>query len=478
MKKLVLILTFTLGFNAFASIDKASEIYKKPQSLKRDRELSIELFKSKYFFSALAFAKNYIAGVKELDPEFEAVIAKLMIKTGTMSFSYMDRKILKRHLKSPTLALAYGIRMSQLKKWNESNKALSNVPADHRFGPEARMLQGAALNMLMKDNEAVEMYKQCIKVSKKIEDDAAKEKLGRYYAIIKESCFIHLGRIEYRNGNYEEAKLLYRSIPKTSYRFPYILMEKAWNAYQREDYNRSLGVLVTYKNPLMSSYFFPESEVLRALSYFKLCLWEDSMVTIENYYKRYKTKSDALKSILMKHKRSHTYFLKLIFAPIEETEKLHPYVRNMMTQIRKKIKFSIDLVSYKKAQNELKFIKKLPTSKLKYLMEGELKETLKWRTTHLNHYIKKQMFDFVNQIHRFSYEMFNIKLEILARKRDLVWENKQLISSRSRGSHENLKRESDEHFYDFRGEFWADELGDYSFGLKSNCEKVRVGVAK
>jgi hypothetical protein len=147
-----------------------------------------------------------------------------------------------------------------------------------------------------------------------------------------------------------------------------------------------------------------------------------------------------------------------------------------MTQIRKKVKFSIDLVSYKKVQNELKYIKRLPTSKLKDFMEGELKETLRWRTTHLNHYIKKQMFDFVNEIHKFSYEMFNIKLEILARKRDLVWDNKKLISDRSRGSHENLKRESDEHFYDFRGEFWADELGDYSFGLKSNCEKVRVKV--
>lgn len=251
-------------------------------------------------------------------------------------------------------------------------------------------------------------------------------------------------------------------------------MEKAWNAYQREDYNRSLGILVAYKSPLMSSYFFPEAEVLRALSYFRLCLWEDSMITIDNYYMRYKAKSEALKKILLKNKKSQTYFLRMIFAPIEETERLHPYVRNMMTQIRKKIKFSIDLISYKKAQNELIHIKKLTRSKLKTLMEAEVKETLKWRTAHLNHYIKKQMFDFVNEIHRLSYEMFNIKLEILARKRDLVWDNKKLISKRSRGSQKNIKRESSEHFYDFRGEFWADELGDYSFGLKSNCEKIRI----
>ena len=251
-----------MSTSTHADIKTATELFKKPQSLKRDREMAFELFKSKYFFSSLAFAKNYIAGAKELDPQFEKVIERLMIKTGTMSFSYIDRKILKRHLYSPTLAIGYGIRMSQLKKWEESNKALLNVPDEHKFAPEARMLQGAALNMLNKDQRAIEMYKKCIKIAGLVEKESEKEKLGRYYAIIKESCFIHLARIEYKNGNLKEAKDIYQAIPKTSYRFPYILMEKAWNAYQREDYNRSLGILVAYKSPLMSSYFFPEAEVL------------------------------------------------------------------------------------------------------------------------------------------------------------------------------------------------------------------------
>jgi hypothetical protein len=88
------------------------------------------------------------------------------------------------------------------------------------------------------------------------------------------------------------------------------------------------------------------------------------------------------------------------------------------------------------------------------------------------------MFGFINDMHKFSYEMFNVKLEIMSLKRDLVYDNKKLISSRSRGSLENVARTSKEHFFVFNGEFWGDELGEYSFGLKSNCKRVRKDIEK
>lgn len=471
---IISVLLLIFSGNTFADMKAADEIFRERQTPDRDKRLAIELFKSKYFFSSLAFAKNYVAEVDEIDPKFEIYLEKLILKTGTMSFSYMQEKILKKHVKSPSLALAYGFRLSQKKKWLEALEALKNVPNHHRFASEARMMEGAAYSLLDKDLEAEKSYKSCLKVAKELEKVSDAEKQGRYYAIIKESCSIHIARLEYRNANYEKAMELYNSIPKTSYRWPFMLIEKAWTAYQLEDYNRSLGIIVTYKSPLLSSYFFPEAEVLSALSYFKLCLYGDSLKTIEQYYTVYRERSNALKKLLLKHKRSHTYFLRMMFAPIEVVEKLNPYIRNLMTQIRKKIKFSIDLVSYKRVQNELKYLQKLPKGKLSSILQEELKETIRWRTTHLNHFIKKKMFDFINEIHKFSYEMFNIKLEILAKKRDLVWENKKLIADRSRGSHENVNRKIEEHFYDFRGEFWADELGDYSFGLKSNCEAIRV----
>ncbi len=82
------------------------------------------------------------------------------------------------------------------------------------------------------------------------------------------------------------------------------------------------------------------------------------------------------------------------------------------------------------------------------------------------------MFGFINDIHRFSYELFNVKLDILSKKRNLMYKNEEFANTRSRGDISNVKRSPSQHFWTFNGEFWADELGDYSFGLKNNCKVI------
>ena len=73
---------------------------------------------------------------------------------------------------------------------------------------------------------------------------------------------------------------------------------------------------------------------------------------------------------------------------------------------------------------------------------------------------------------------FKIKLEILARKKDLIYSAKKLASSRARGDLSEVKRSRFELFWKFEGAFWADELGDYSFGLESNCKTIAAGEGK
>ena len=66
--------------------------------------------------------------------------------------------------------------------------------------------------------------------------------------------------------------------------------------------------------------------------------------------------------------------------------------------------------------------------------------------------------------------MFNLKLELLSKIREQLYNAKSNSeSNRERGSDTNIKRKSNQYFFDFNGSFWADELGDYSFGLQSQC---------
>jgi len=62
----------------------------------------------------------------------------------------------------------------------------------------------------------------------------------------------------------------------------------------------------------------------------------------------------------------------------------------------------------------------------------------------------------------------------MSRKKELIYDNVELISDRARGHSQNIALKNDQYFWKFNGEFWADELGDYSFGLKSNCNLIPV----
>ena len=46
----------------------------------------------------------------------------------------------------------------------------------------------------------------------------------------------------------------------------------------------------------------------------------------------------------------------MLLRPIKEMENKNPFIRNLMTQVRKKVKFSLDLVSFKKAQKEIQLL--------------------------------------------------------------------------------------------------------------------------
>ncbi|MFT6070674.1 MAG: tetratricopeptide (TPR) repeat protein [Bacteriovoracaceae bacterium] len=469
------LLVFLMLFPALSqgSVARAEKIYFTKGISNRNEAVTYELMRSKYYFSATVFAKERLIEDKPFDERFEKSLTTLILKTGTATFMPLSSDILGKH-NSQAMSFVLGIKEFNKNRFKSAIKALRNIKRGHKFGPEKYMMMGASQNFLARYSEATSSYKNCMRTAEVSSKASSHEKLKRYYDILAESCLIHLARMEYKRNDYKKAVQAFQDIPKTSYRWPALLLEKAWGNYYLADYNRTLGLLVTYKSPLLKSYFYPEAEVLTALSYYRLCLYDDALKTIEQYHNVYKARSDALKGILVKYKKSHTFFLKMMMQPIEKLEEKNPFIRNLMTQTRKKIKFNLDLANYKKVSNEYKYLKKKKQSQFISKLTEAVKRSKDWQTRHLNHYIKKEMFDFLNDVHRFSYEMFNIKLEIMFKKRDLLYKNKTLISDRGRGSIDNLNRSQSEHFYDFRGAFWADELGDYSFGLKSNCEEVKA----
>lgn len=473
MKNLLTLITLLFITNTAASLEKAGKIFSQDSLTSKD-QISIikKLYNKKLYFSSAHFARRYLLHTDDPHRDLDHILEKLVLRTGTIAFIDLPHSILNKH-NYKTLAFISALKLFSEKNYKKTVKQLESITSNHRFTPEALLISGSAYSLLNKTKDAISKYTTCESSAKDFESQAKDKKLKRYYAIIAESCVIEKARVAYKNGDFALAQSSYRKIPTKSYRWPYIILEQAWSAYANEDYNRSLGLLVTYKSPLLESYFMPEGATLRSLNYFRLCLWNDSLQVINEYYQTYKSKSDALKNIILPHKKSDTYFINLVNRSSSKNDNLNPFIRNLTTQTKKTIKYNIDLVNYKALVKEKKRIRKYykqKKSKLLIYLHKRLGQERKWRFKKLNHFVKKQMFEFLNEMHKNSFEMVNIKLEILFRQRDMIYQNKTINKERKRGSLENVKRSANQHFYTFKGSFWADELGDYSFGLKSQCE--------
>ncbi len=459
MKSLLALLFILVSAPAFSQEEKPKEL------------LSKRLEDKKYYYSALNefFKETYTREVTKNDL---SRLEELLYFTGIELLEDYEPSMLARFPTSSTRFIL-GRHAIQKKDWKRAQDLIEKIHPDHRYYPESQLLLAQIFDVKKNKDEQFASLDRCQSSAEKLEKGAASEKIGRYFRMVYEICLVNRARFHYKMGEHQLAIDAYNKIPKKSYKWPYIILEKAWVYYQLGDFNRTLGLLITYKSPLMDTYFFPEAEYLAALAYFRLCLYDDSLVIIDQYYKFYRPRFQALEGVLRQNKDSQNYFYNLMFRPGEDLKKHEEFVRQIVTRMKKQTRFSLDFNSIYKINQEMKRIlrekKEVQSKFLPHL--ASVRENM---ITKINYNAKTDIFQFLETVPFFSSELFKLNLEVISRKKDLVYGGKKLIADRSRGDFSNVQRNRFEEFWKFHGAFWADELGDYSFGLKSNCETVRV----
>lgn len=464
----VILVSFFLVFSVMAQTTAPA----KPQA--PAKPFSDALFKKKYYYSALNefFYETYNREILNDDLK---KLEDLLYYTGIELLEDYDPSLLKKYPTSSTRFIL-GRQAFQAKRFPEAIELFSKIHPDHRYFPEGKLLEAQIYDSQNNPKARGEAYDKCQASAEKSESSAKNEKIKRYYRMVNEICLVNKARHFFKMEQFKEALDAYNKIPKKSYKWPYLLLEKAWVYYQLGDYNRTLGLLTTYKSPLLDTYFFPEAEYLAALTYFKLCLYEDSLIIINQFYQVYRPRFQTLETVLRQNRNSQNYFYNLMFTPGEEFKGQQEFVKQILTRMKKQTRFSLDFNAIFKITQEMKRIEQneKPGTKQRLLPHlGEVKSNM---ISKINYNAKTDIFQFLETIPFLSSELYKLNLEVISRKKDLVYMNKRLVADRSRGDYSNVNRNRFEYFWKFEGAFWADELGDYSLGLKSNCKTIRNEV--
>lgn len=378
------------------------------------------------------------------------------------------------------------------KKEKLALQSLSKVPQNGFLRPFADQLEGSAHALRGDLEKSLQSFSSCVfhseeriqrssELSSKVSEIWI-QKIKKDLQDLVWRCTAGKARVLYEKGDFEEAEIIYDFIPKSSFVWTEILFEQAWTAFARQDYNRALGKLVSYKSSHLDFVFNSEIEVLRAQSYLQLCLYKDANEVINQFSQKYGVLAKRLKTYIEKNSTDLKKFFEKgskflnrkldqgdIFSHLVNRVVRVPYFQNLVfqeNQIQEEMKA---IQSFDRQSDDVR-------DRQRTGFPGFLRLVLSWRLKSIKElggaYLQNSLLDHYQNLNDDFNKISFIKIEMLKQiKKNLVELDKDSspsVETRFRG---DISPETKGYQYEwgFNGEFWRDELGDYVFGLQSQC---------
>jgi len=468
-KKLFFAALVLFSFSAFSDYEDAEKQFGSGSiSLGGYRKIILELVQDRYYFSVLPWFKDYL--VKNnggLDGDMENAFDTVLGNTGVKILESLPDQILRR---SNASAIRYilGKRLAKQEKYMEALAEINRVSIGHYIYPFVANLKGAIHAAIGESDNAILDFKECIRISEDEESNTENLTVKEQLRTNRDICLAGISRVQFGRGDYKQAELTYLDVTKDSFVWPQILFEEAWTSYYLKNYNRTLGKLVSYKAPVFDFIFKPEIEVLNALTYLKMCLYDDAKKTVDQFYSDNLKESKDLKSFLLAKGKNYKLYYELV-ADIEAGKSLPlPMLERILHSVKKdsatlEIKGSITGAIYE--YNRLR--KNRQSSMKSNLMKNVQTLVDEYRST-LGSYVRSTLIAKYGELVSAFQGMSYIKLEVLAQRKDKLYQSSR-PGGNKRGDVKYIQRNDKQYFWTFNGEFWADELGDYVFALGSEC---------
>lgn len=472
MKKTALLLfSLTLGMNAEASIERARTIYQGGDKNKYP-QLVEELLKDKMYFSSVPFIKEYLVSTGRINnAAIDKIVDEVVTNVGVKQFEILPVAALEKS-SSPTIRYILAKKFFNASKLDKTLDYLkSKIEESHPVKPYALFLEASTYALMNKTSEAEVAYKECVRVSNsQIKDEKRKDRL-RQLQINRDYCVVGTPRIQFAAEKFQDANSNYLDLSKNSFIWPEVLFEEAWNSFYLKDYNRTLGKLVSYKAPVFDYIFNPEIDVLKALTYMEMCLWDDTNKTVEDFYSQYQKEYKTFSTYIDSMGKDLQKYYSLVRNQEDDQIKRHPILKRALLSVSKDPAYVELYEAFDSGKDEIEKLKNAPKSPFKNVLANNLKDSLSVQRNLIGSYTRGQLLTYRKQLSNAFEEMSYIKLEVLSKRKSEIYEDLMNDGqTRKRGNIAHLKRNDKQYFWNFNGEFWADELGDYVFSLKSECK--------
>jgi len=344
------------------------------------------------------------------------------------------------------------------------------VPRNSEFFIKAKFFEGVTYVRKYQGKPAVDAFKDILLIGEERPAQYRADDIDNY----RELAQLQMARVFYSTQQFDTSIKYFEKLDQNSLDWPESLFEASWAYFMKTLNSKALGNIHTLNAPYFENQFFPESVLLKAVIYFRYCLYDQAEESVADFNEKYTPLTKNLTDLVAKY---------------DDNAEFYEYVKKV-----KAGKAGLDPVTQRLVMSVLNDKTLLKTfawvDELNHELEMLQKSDKAWQTTQVAAEVLQELTvqqsvaaadagkvarDRVARLARelgsLSRDGSKIKFEILEAKGNRL--TAEAAGTRIAADHrEEPIIVDDEHFqWKFDGEYWKDELGYYRFKIRSRCSK-------
>lgn len=357
---------------------------------------------------------------------------------------------------------------------------LGRVDKESPRALEAKFVTGVAYVQLKKAKPAIKVFRDIVEM---IDDGVKNEEKDRYLNL----AWLSLARVYYTaanrmaadGGREVDARLLgnavasWNSVEPTSEYWVDALFEASWAFFLADEYARALGNIHTIFSPYFQDSYYPESYIIKAVTFFVNCQADNASAMVAKFHERFDPVRREMQAELKKYPDNEAFF-NLLVRVRDGNDTLKPSIRSIFkaaTSDRMLLRH-VEYVSAMKREEEV--LAKIPGSFRSSAAGSRVVQDIAvakaFAIDAAGDLARSRIDRAIQQLQTLQNQADTIDLEITTFQRGQLSQEaqqQQTAAAQSKGG--DVEVDEEHQIWPFDGEYWRDELGFYRQQVTNQC---------
>lgn len=358
--------------------------------------------------------------------------------------------------------------------FDKANALFQQVSRESEFFIKAKFFEGVTYVRKYEGKPAIDAFKEILIIGQEKPRQYKSDDIANY----NELAQLQMARVFYSTQQFDTSIKYFEKLDQNSADWAESLFEASWAYYMKSLNSKALGNIHTLNAPYFENQFFPESELLKAVIYFKYCLYDQAEESIQDFNDKYNPLKKNLEEMVKKFDDNAEFYdyvkkVKAGKAGLDDkTQRLVMSVLNDKTLLK-------TFAWVDELNNELAMLgksdKAWQTTQVAAEVLQELTVQQSVAAAEAGKVARDRIERMARELRALSNDGLKIKYEILSGKAEKLSADSLAgkgVQQVSKSHKEEPIIVDDEHFqWKFNGEYWKDELGYYRFKIRSRCQK-------